>query len=56
MRNPAAGTKIFQVQLLDERFNIIAETADIDRVITDSGRDNPKDDRKEDAERTNQGS
>ena len=56
VRNPAAGTKIFQVQLLDERFNIIAETADIDRVITDSGRDNPKDDRKEDAERTNQGS
>tara|TARA_R100000808_G_scaffold23732_1_gene53090 strand:+ start:1298 stop:2749 length:1452 start_codon:yes stop_codon:yes gene_type:complete len=56
VRNPAPGTKKFQAQLLDERFNLIVESGELERTITDSGADNPEEDRREDAERTNQGS
>ena len=49
VRNPSPGDKVlFQVQLLDERFNIIAETDDVERTITDSGKDNPNEDERED--------
>jgi len=48
VRNPAAGSKTFQVQLLDERFNLIAETDDVTRTITDSGRDNPNEEERQD--------
>ena len=41
VRNPAPGLKKFQIELLDEQFNVIKEGAEVERTITDSGAANP---------------
>ncbi len=47
VRNPSAGTKKFNIELLDEQFNLIKEGDEVERTITDSGTDNPNIDQSE---------
>ena len=47
VRNPSAGTKKFNMDLLDEQFNLIVEADEVERTITDSGADSPNVDQDE---------